>query len=100
MPGRQPVPIEVAIARLTVDAEGEVHTFLQGRAAIVMLVGMSYPLDEIVRMMREHGVEEAGDAASALDHTLVIVDGLPSPLFIAASRPPEPVNQSTSQPEE
>jgi hypothetical protein len=78
---RRVVPIEEAIERI---GDGEtVHTFLNSS---FMLVGADHDRESLIAKMRELGVEEAGEAASAMGHTLVIVNYVPSPLFIEARR--------------
>lgn len=96
---RRIVPIEEAIRRLRVNARGEVHTFMQAlgvsRLGATLLVGADHAVELLIEVMRQFEVEEAGEAASALGHTLVVAryrpasDGQPNPLFIEAWRPDE-----------
>lgn len=83
---RQPVAIEEAIRRI--GTEAHIHTFMQGGPC---LIGADHDRDELIAAMTHHGVEESGDAASAMGHTLVIVaypvsGGRTTPLFIEATR--------------
>ncbi len=80
MSDRKVVPIEEAIARIG-DRE-YVHTFLSNSFA---LLGADHERDSLIEKMRQLGVEESGASASAMGHTLVIVDYDPSPLFIEAA---------------
>lgn len=87
---RRVVPIDEAIARI---GDGEhIHTFMQGGFA---LLGCDHDREELIASMREHGVEESGRQASAMGHTLVIVNypveyGRTTPLFIEAKPREEP----------
>lgn len=88
---RRQVPIDEAIRRLRVDKADEVHTYMQARGAPI-LVGASHPRDGLIERMRVYGVEESGEVASAMGHTLAIVelpqeDGRTVPLFIEAAGP-------------
>lgn len=79
---RRVVPIEEAIERI---GDGEhVHTFRSGPS---MIIGADWDRASLIEAMRKNGVEEAGAGASAMGHTLVIVNCGGSPLFIEASRP-------------
>jgi len=88
---RRLVPIREAIVRIG-DCE-QVHTFM---AAELVLIGADHDRDDLIEAMRLHGVEEAGPRATAIGHTLVIVN-YPlrgtrevTPLFIEAK--PRPVS--------
>lgn len=86
-PERRVVPIDEAIRRI--GPKKHIHTFMQGGPAII---GADHDRESLIADMRKHGVEESGDSASAMGHTLVIVDypcgnlGT-TPLFIEAKRP-------------
>jgi hypothetical protein len=81
---RRIVPIEEAIQRI--GKKHSVHTFMQGGFA---LLGADHDRAGLIDAMRLHGVEEAGEVACAMGHTLVIVkyptlgDDV-TPLFIEA----------------
>lgn len=81
---RQTVPIEDAIHRL--GNRTTIHTFMQTGP---MVIGADHDREELIAKMRRYGVEESGDGASQMGHTLVIVaypvDGQrTTPLFIEA----------------
>lgn len=80
---RRVVPIEEAIQRI---GDGEyVHTFMSSPIA---LLGADHERAGLIDKMREKGVEDAGAQASAMGHTLVIVDYADgAPLFIEAKPP-------------
>lgn len=85
---RRVVPIDEAIRRIG-DAE-TVHTFMN---APFGLIGADHERKQLIAAMRKHGVEESGDGASAMGHTLVIVEypvagSRTTPLFIEAAREP------------
>jgi hypothetical protein len=72
------VSLEEAVRRLG-DA-ARIHTFVQAGFA---LVGADWHREEVIDIMRKHGVENSGEAATAMGHTLVV--RRPSgPLFIEA----------------
>lgn len=75
------VPIEEAIERI--GRGKHVHTFMQGGGA---LIGADHSRSDLIAAMKKYGVEEAGDQARAMKHTLVIREyGGHGPLFIEAS---------------
>lgn len=82
------VAIEDALARLVIqpdydDGSGPepcVHTF---RESGPMLLGAHWHLDDLRSSMERHGVQEAGEAAAAMGHGLVLIDDH-GPLFIEA----------------
>lgn len=83
------VPLDDAMARLDVlpdyDAgsgpEPCVHTFAESGFG---LLGAHWPVDSLRDLMAEHGVETAGEAATAMGHGLVVLRPSPhGPLFIA-----------------
>lgn len=76
---RRVVPFEEAVARI--GAGRHIHTIRGGGFAII---GADWDRADILRTMKECGVEEAGGMASAMGHTLVIVNCDGSPLFIEA----------------
>ena len=76
---RRVVPIEEAIERI---GPGErIHAL---RSGPFMTIGFYWSRENLIDAMTKHGVEEAGDGASAMGHTLVITDCDGSPLFIEA----------------
>lgn len=83
-PQRRMVPLDEAIRRI---GDGEmIHTFMD---APFGLIGADHERERLIEQMRKYGVENAGEAASAMGHTLVIVryplDGSrTTPLFIEA----------------
>jgi hypothetical protein len=78
------VSVEEAIRRI---GEGErIHTFMQVRGANT-LVGSDHGRKNLIALMRTHRIENSGEAASRMGHTLVLVDYDPSPLFIEAAPP-------------
>jgi hypothetical protein len=87
------VPVEDAMARLDVipdyDAgngpEPCVHTFAQSQ---VGLLGAYWDLPSVEAFMRKHGVEKAGEQATAMNHGLVVVGGGRTIFF--ATAPPAP----------
>ena len=83
------VSVEDAMQRLDVqpdyDAGGgpgpHVHTFAQAGFA---LVGANWGLDDIRALIEAHGVEQAGEQATAMGHALVVIRPEPfGPLFLA-----------------
>lgn len=60
-----------------------VHTF---RNSGFMLIGAHHDLHDVRALMERHGVEEAGPAATAAGHGLVVIDDV-GPLFIEARVP-------------
>jgi hypothetical protein len=94
---RRVVPIKEAIRRI--GRRKMVHTFMQG---VFALLGADHERDGLIEAMRTHGVEDSGDQASSMGHTLVIVkyptwDGRTTPLFIEAKPADDAVAGSTSQ---
>lgn len=89
---RRTVPIDEAIARLG-DGD-EIHTFMNPNGG--MLFGADHSRAHLIEAMRRDGVEEAGEAACAMRHTLVIVRYQPTgaPLFIEAA--PQPIEQKVA----
>lgn len=83
---RAKVPLEEAIKRLPTGVR--VHTF---RSNGMALLGADWSRSKLVEAIEKYGVEEAGDGASAMGHTLVLIDDV-GPLFIEAHRP-EPVKE-------
>lgn len=87
---RRVVPIEEAIRRI--GNEKYIHTFMNSAFAII---GADHDRTDLIAMMRKHGVEDAGEGASGMGHTLVIVnyplDGTRvTPLFIEAAKAEQP----------
>src|SRR5580765_8584935 len=83
---RRPVPLDEAIARL--GSADYVHTFTNPRPDL--LIGFEYPRAELIEAFRTHAVEEAGEAARAMGHPLVILKFHGRPLFVEASPRPDP----------
>jgi hypothetical protein len=80
MAERRVVPIDEAIRRI--GRKKYVHTFVSSGFA---LLGADHERDGLIAKMRERGVEESGAQASAMGHTLVIVNYIDgAPLFIEA----------------
>lgn len=85
------VAIEDAVARLVIQEDYDagngpgpcVHTFRQGGPA---LLGAHWYLDDLRAAMERYGVEDSGEAAASMGHSLVIVDDTGLPLFIEARR--------------
>lgn len=81
---REKIPVDEAIKRLPTGVR--VHTF---RSNGMGLIGADWSRSELITAMIQFGVEEAGDGASAMGHTLVLIDDH-GPLFIEATRPERP----------
>ena len=83
-----PLPYDVsltdAIARL--GPGQDVHTFIQ---AGPVLVGADWSGEDVIAAMRQYGVQNAGEQACRMGHTLVIIRGS-EPVFIEAM-PESPV---------
>ncbi len=82
---RVPVPLKEAVKRI--GRKKRVHTFMSGGPA---LIGADHDRADLIASMRVHGVEESGPQASAMGHTLVIVNypvgaNRTTPLFIEAA---------------
>ncbi len=79
------IPVDEAMKRLKIipdyDAgdgpEPCVHTF---RDTGVALLGAHWSVVDLRALMEKYGVEEAGDGARSMGHSLVVKD--PDPLFI------------------
>jgi hypothetical protein len=80
------VSIEEAIARIGTGKY--IHTLMQVRGAN-MLVGCDHHRNKLIALMRKHRIENSGDAAAAVGHTLVLADYRPVPLFIEAAPSPQ-----------
>lgn len=83
------VPLSDAIERIGSDPY--VHTFMQASNA---LIGADHGRCDVIAAMTKFGVEESGEQASAMGHTLVIVKyplggGRFTPLFIQAAKRPQ-----------
>lgn len=74
---RVAVTWDQALARLNVVAENDddgqinsyVHTFIQGGP---MLIGADWLLSDVEEEASRYGIEESGEAATAMSHGLVI----------------------------
>lgn len=83
---RHAVSVDEAVRRIGDSAK--VHTFMQAGGG--MLVGADRSRHSLIDDMAAYGVENAGEAACAMGHTLVIRDyplggGGTTPLFIEAA---------------
>ncbi len=84
------VPIEEAKERLVVN-HGAVHTFVN--PSLGMLIGADWDVEDAIKLMEKHGVEEAGPMARATGHCLVVTDldhKPPRHVFFEASGGPLP----------
>ncbi len=81
MSERRVVPIGEAIARL--GDSPEIHTFVQS-ANGELLIGACHSRESLITLMRKYTIEEAGDTATTMGHSLVLINYKPSPLFIKA----------------
>lgn len=78
------VPLEDAVSRLVVR-DGYVHTFVMAIAGGILL-GADWSIDKVHDCMEEFGVEESGDMASAMKHTLTSLRDEDGPVFFEADR--------------
>lgn len=69
MPKRRVVSLNEAIRRI--GDQPEIHTFMN---AGNMLIGADHDREGLIAAMTKHGVEEAGEMAAGMGHTLVIVN--------------------------
>lgn len=60
--------------------DGYVHTFV---GAGMTMVGCDWEVDVVKKLIREHGVELAGELATTVGHGLVVTRPKSSPLFLA-----------------
>jgi hypothetical protein len=68
---RKPLTFDEAEALL--PPEGDIHTFVQVvTGAGTILVGAHWDREEIHKVIREHGAELSGPAATALAHGIVV----------------------------
>lgn len=74
------VSIEEAIRRI--GEKPNIHTFL---SAPFGLVGADHDRDTLIAKLRKGRIENSGEMATSMGHTLVIVDYVPSPMFIEAA---------------
>lgn len=88
MSSEHAVTVEAALARLVIQegydagsGPGQcVHVF---RAGGPILVGAHWYLDGVRAAMERYGVEEAGEQAAGMGHTLVVIDDV-GPAFLEA----------------
>lgn len=76
------VPLDQAIERLVIN-DGSVHTFANPAG---MLIGADWPLADVTEFLTKHGAQEAGEAASAMGHTIVSLGPDGKPMFFEAKR--------------
>lgn len=82
------IPTDEAIARLDVIPDYDpgdgpkpcAHTLIESG---IGLLGAHWSVDDLRALFDEHGVEEAGEGATAMGHGLVVLRPDHGPLFIA-----------------
>lgn len=77
-PNEFAVPLDKATEMLKV-VDGSVHTFRQTGPFVI---GADWDLSQVLAVMEQYGVSEAGPMATGMGHALIVVDGT-SPLFLA-----------------